>query len=181
TKEKELMELSKAVNESRSKMDVAQSELDIYLSQHKFALDQLNQAKETLATNIDTLKERKATIKDMEIKIPQCEQELLKFFILLLMIFLLEIIGGILFCVYRNQIDTYVRDDLKEGLWLFETDGNIGLTNAWSIIQTDFGCCGVSNYTDWFEAFNMTQVPDSCCQEYSVSCGLHSPDTWWKD
>ncbi|XP_043558007.1 structural maintenance of chromosomes protein 4 isoform X3 [Chiloscyllium plagiosum] len=78
TKEKELMELSKAVNESRSKMDVAQSELDIYLSQHKFALDQLNQAKETLATNIDTLKERKATIKDMEIKIPQCEQELLK-------------------------------------------------------------------------------------------------------
>ncbi|XP_072447982.1 tetraspanin-4-like [Chiloscyllium punctatum] len=106
---------------------------------------------------------------------------LLSFFTLLLMIFLLEIVGGILFCVYRNQIDTYARDDLKEGLWLFETDGNIGLTNAWSIIQTDFGCCGVSNYTDWFEAFNMTQVPDSCCQEYSVSCGLHSPDTWWKD
>ncbi|XP_060690834.1 LOW QUALITY PROTEIN: structural maintenance of chromosomes protein 4 [Hemiscyllium ocellatum] len=77
-KEKELMELSKVVNESRSKMDVAQSELDIYLSQHKFAVDQLNQAKETLATNINTLKERKAIIKDMEIKIPQCEQELQK-------------------------------------------------------------------------------------------------------
>ncbi|XP_048397870.1 structural maintenance of chromosomes protein 4 isoform X2 [Stegostoma tigrinum] len=77
-KEEELMELSKAVNESRSKMDVAQSELDIYLSHHKSALDQLNQAKEALATNINTLKERKATIKDVETKIPQCEQELQK-------------------------------------------------------------------------------------------------------
>uniref|UniRef100_UPI00398EFDD4 tetraspanin-4-like n=1 Tax=Pristiophorus japonicus TaxID=55135 RepID=UPI00398EFDD4 len=79
------------------------------------------------------------------------------------------------------EIDTYAQEDLKKGLRLFETDGNIGLTNAWSIIQTDFRCCGVSNYTDWFEVFNTTQVPDSCCREYSASCGLHSPDTWWKD
>ncbi|XP_038671092.1 structural maintenance of chromosomes protein 4 [Scyliorhinus canicula] len=77
-KEKELMELSKAVNETRSKMDVAQSELDIYLSRHKTALSQLNQAKEALSTNISTLKERKATIKELESKIPQSEQELQK-------------------------------------------------------------------------------------------------------
>ncbi|XP_069751203.1 tetraspanin-4a isoform X2 [Narcine bancroftii] len=106
---------------------------------------------------------------------------LLSFFVLLLLIFIVEVIAGILVCVYRAQIDTHARDDLTDGLQLFGTDGNIGLTNAWSIVQTDFRCCGVSNYTDWFEVFNATQVPDSCCREYTVSCGLHSPETWWRD
>lgn len=43
-----------------------------------------------------------------------------------------------------------------------------------------FRCCGVSNYTDWFEVYNATRVPDSCCLEFSESCGLHAPGTWWK-
>ncbi|CAJ1065334.1 structural maintenance of chromosomes protein 4 isoform X1 [Xyrichtys novacula] len=78
TKEKELMELSKAVNETRSRMDIAQSELDIYLSRHNTALTQLNTAKQTLQTTSDTLRERRAAIKDLEVKIPQKEQELKK-------------------------------------------------------------------------------------------------------
>ncbi|XP_058489020.1 structural maintenance of chromosomes protein 4 isoform X1 [Solea solea] len=78
TKEKELMELSKAVNETRSRMDLAQSELDIYLSRHNTALTQLNTAKQTLQTTSDTLRERRAAIKDLEVKIPQTEQELKK-------------------------------------------------------------------------------------------------------
>ncbi|XP_054473156.1 structural maintenance of chromosomes protein 4 [Anoplopoma fimbria] len=78
TKEKELMELSKAVNETRSRMDLAQSELDIYLSRHNTALTQLNTAKQTLQTTSDTLRERRAAIKDLEVKIPQKDQELKK-------------------------------------------------------------------------------------------------------
>lgn len=78
------------------------------------------------------------------------------------------------------QIDRYAQQDLKKGLHLYGTPGNVGLTNAWSIIQTDFRCCGVSNYTDWFEVYNATRVPDSCCLEFSESCGLHAPGTWWK-
>ncbi|KAF7245335.1 Tetraspanin-4 [Varanus komodoensis] len=79
-----------------------------------------------------------------------------------------------------RRIDKYAQRDLKKGLHLYGTDGNIGLTNAWSIIQTDFRCCGVSNYTDWFDVYNTTRVPDSCCLEFSENCGLHSPGTWWK-
>uniref|UniRef100_A0A7N4V6W6 Tetraspanin-4 n=2 Tax=Sarcophilus harrisii TaxID=9305 RepID=A0A7N4V6W6_SARHA len=105
---------------------------------------------------------------------------LLSFFIMLLIVFLLELTVAILFFVYTDQIDTYAQRDLKKGLHLYGTEGNIGLTNAWSIIQTDFRCCGVSNYTDWFEVYNSTRVPDSCCLEFSESCGLHSPGTWWK-
>ncbi|XP_015263263.1 PREDICTED: tetraspanin-4-like [Gekko japonicus] len=108
---------------------------------------------------------------------PSC---LLPFFIMLLIIFVLELTVVTLFFVYTDKIDKYAQRDLKKGLHLYGTDGNIGLTNAWSIIQTDFRCCGVSNYTDWFEVYNTTRVPDSCCLEFSENCGLHSPGTWWK-
>ncbi|KAI4897814.1 hypothetical protein NFI96_018283 [Prochilodus magdalenae] len=177
---------------------------------------------------------------------------LLSFFILLLLIFLLEILFIILFFAYQDQvpvapaewkeleyvvsrIDQYAQSDLKKGLQLFGTEGNIGLTNAWSIVQTDllpkkggpalwsrsvygwirrcllfvdvwvkaarlttskaftsgverrsingsslqFRCCGVTNHTDWFEVYNATRVPDSCCLEYSDNCGLENPGTWW--
>nr|XP_037854706.1 tetraspanin-4 isoform X1 [Chlorocebus sabaeus]XP_037854708.1 tetraspanin-4 isoform X1 [Chlorocebus sabaeus]XP_037854709.1 tetraspanin-4 isoform X1 [Chlorocebus sabaeus]XP_037854710.1 tetraspanin-4 isoform X1 [Chlorocebus sabaeus]XP_037854711.1 tetraspanin-4 isoform X1 [Chlorocebus sabaeus]XP_037854712.1 tetraspanin-4 isoform X1 [Chlorocebus sabaeus]XP_037854713.1 tetraspanin-4 isoform X1 [Chlorocebus sabaeus] len=103
-----------------------------------------------------------------------------EFFLLLLLVFLLEATIAILFFAYTDKIDRYAQQDLKKGLHLYGTQGNVGLTNAWSIIQTDFRCCGVSNYTDWFEVYNATRVPDSCCLEFSESCGLHAPGTWWK-
>ncbi|XP_046498716.1 tetraspanin-4 isoform X2 [Equus quagga] len=105
---------------------------------------------------------------------------LLTFFVMLLLVFLLEATIAILFFAYTDKIDRYAQQDLKKGLHLYDTPGNVGLTNAWSIIQTDFRCCGVSNYTDWFEVYNATRVPDSCCLEFSESCGLHAPGTWWK-
>uniref|UniRef100_A0A672P5S2 Structural maintenance of chromosomes protein n=1 Tax=Sinocyclocheilus grahami TaxID=75366 RepID=A0A672P5S2_SINGR len=64
-KEQELLELSKTVNQTRSRMDVAQSELDIYLSQHNTAVSQLNQAKDALQETVDTLRERRAAIKHL--------------------------------------------------------------------------------------------------------------------
>ncbi|XP_077396706.1 structural maintenance of chromosomes protein 4 [Festucalex cinctus] len=78
TKENELMELSKAVNETRSRMDLAQSELDIYLSRHNTAVTQLNSAKQTLQTTADTLRERHAAIQELKVNIPQREKELKK-------------------------------------------------------------------------------------------------------
>uniref|UniRef100_A0A671E246 Tetraspanin n=1 Tax=Rhinolophus ferrumequinum TaxID=59479 RepID=A0A671E246_RHIFE len=71
---------------------------------------------------------------------------LLTFFVMLLLVFLLEATVAILFFAYTDK----------------------------------FRCCGVSNYTDWFEVYNATRVPDSCCLEFSESCGLHAPGTWWK-
>lgn len=47
----------------------------------------------------------------------------------------------------------------------------------WPLLQ--FRCCGVTNHTDWFEVYNTTRVPDSCCLEYSDNCGLDNPGTWW--
>lgn len=75
-REQELLEMSKAVNETRSRMDVAQSELDIYLSQHNTAVSQLKQAKDALQETVDTLRERRAAIKELNIKVPQREKQL---------------------------------------------------------------------------------------------------------
>lgn len=58
--------------------------------------------------------------------------------------------------------------------------GQIILTVSSRFLFFQFRCCGVSNYTDWFEVYNTTRVPDSCCLEFSENCGLHSPGTWWK-
>ena len=41
------------------------------------------------------------------------------------------------FPVLFSQIDHYAQRDLKKGLQLFGTEGNVGLTNAWMIVQTD--------------------------------------------
>uniref|UniRef100_A0A671L5D2 Tetraspanin-4-like n=1 Tax=Sinocyclocheilus anshuiensis TaxID=1608454 RepID=A0A671L5D2_9TELE len=83
---------------------------------------------------------------------------LLSFFILLLLILLLEILFMILFFAYQDEIDLYAQSDLKKGLQLFGTEGNIGLTNAWSIVQTDVRLLHSFLYDN---------------------CGLENPGTWW--
>lgn len=55
--------------------------------------------------------------------------------------------------------------------------GQTLLTHCVSLMQ--FRCCGVTNHTDWFEVYNASRVPDSCCLEYSDNCGLDNPGTWW--
>uniref|UniRef100_A0A8D0FS84 Tetraspanin n=1 Tax=Strix occidentalis caurina TaxID=311401 RepID=A0A8D0FS84_STROC len=65
-------------------------------------------------------------------------------------------------------------------LVLFPMHVTIILTVSSRFFFFQFRCCGVSNYTDWFEVYNATRVPDSCCLEFSENCGLHSPGTWWK-
>lgn len=46
-------------------------------------------------------------------------------------------VGVALLTPLHLQIDRYAQRDLKKGLHLYGTPGNVGLTNAWSIIQTD--------------------------------------------
>uniref|UniRef100_A0A8C4PX53 Tetraspanin n=1 Tax=Eptatretus burgeri TaxID=7764 RepID=A0A8C4PX53_EPTBU len=96
---------------------------------------------------------------------------LLSFFIILLIIFTLELTGIFIFISGRDLIDKYAHRDLTKGMRLYSTEGNAGLTKAWDIVQTDFRCCGVENYTDWFTAFGEDKVPDSCCLEYGKGCG----------
>uniref|UniRef100_A0A3B5MFM5 Uncharacterized protein n=1 Tax=Xiphophorus couchianus TaxID=32473 RepID=A0A3B5MFM5_9TELE len=41
------------------------------------------------------------------------------------------------------------RQDLKEGLVLYNTENNAGLRDAWNTIQKEWKCCGVTKPDDW--------------------------------
>ncbi|KAF7238726.1 Tetraspanin-9 [Varanus komodoensis] len=77
---------------------------------------------------------------------------LLTFFLVLSTLFLLELIGLLVFVTCRDKFDRYAQANLKEGLKLYEKEDSLGLTKAWDLVQNEFRCCGVQNYTDWFEA-----------------------------
>lgn len=104
---------------------------------------------------------------------------LLSFFIVLLIILLAELILLILFFVYTDKVGEYAQQDLKEGLQLYNTDNNVGLRNAWNIIQSELQCCGVTEYTDWYDALPDKTVPDRCCQEYYKECGRNASTVFW--
>ncbi|XP_061447229.1 tetraspanin-4-like [Rhineura floridana] len=105
---------------------------------------------------------------------------LLTFFLVLSTLFLLELVGLLVFVTCRDKFDRYAQSNLKEGLKLYETESNLGLTRAWDLVQNEFRCCGVQNYTDWFEVRNRTWVPESCCLQQSDICQVDST-AWWKE
>uniref|UniRef100_A0AAQ4RR91 Tetraspanin-9 n=1 Tax=Gasterosteus aculeatus aculeatus TaxID=481459 RepID=A0AAQ4RR91_GASAC len=104
---------------------------------------------------------------------------LLSFFIVLLIILLAELILLILFFVYSDKVSENAKQDLKDGLALYNSDNNIGLRNAWNIIQAEWKCCGVIAYSDWHEALQEKMVPDRCCQEHYQDCGKNSTNMFW--
>uniref|UniRef100_A0A5F9DUM5 Tetraspanin-9 n=1 Tax=Oryctolagus cuniculus TaxID=9986 RepID=A0A5F9DUM5_RABIT len=106
---------------------------------------------------------------------------LLSFFIVLLAILLAELILLILFFVYMDKVNENAKKDLKEGLLLYNTENNVGLKNAWNIIQAEMRCCGVTDYTDWYPVLGENTVPDRCCMENSQGCGRNATTTaLWK-
>ncbi|KAJ8262451.1 hypothetical protein GJAV_G00166630 [Gymnothorax javanicus] len=104
---------------------------------------------------------------------------LLSFFISLLIILLAESILLILFFVYMDKVSENAKQDLKDGLSLYYTDNNVGLRNAWNIIQAEWQCCGVTGFSDWHDALRERVVPDRCCQEHYQDCGRNTTNLFW--
>ncbi|XP_064630462.1 tetraspanin-33-like isoform X2 [Lineus longissimus] len=102
---------------------------------------------------------------------------LLKFFyISLALLFLLEVVGGILAFVFSNQVKERVTKVLQEEAIVRYRD-DLNLMNIMDWFQENFGCCGVGNdgYKDWEMNvyFNSSSdnpsgergaVPFSCCR-----------------
>uniref|UniRef100_A0AAV2L122 Tetraspanin-9 n=1 Tax=Knipowitschia caucasica TaxID=637954 RepID=A0AAV2L122_KNICA len=78
-----------------------------------------------------------------------------------------------------ESVSENAKKDLKDGLALYNSENNIGLRNAWNIIQAEWKCCGVIAYTDWHEALKEKVVPDRCCQEHYQNCGRNSTNMFW--
>ncbi|GFO06534.1 tetraspanin [Plakobranchus ocellatus] len=86
------------------------------------------------------------------------------FFCLILLVFIGEILAGVLGYVYRSKVNGILNDNLNDAL------NNYNVTSYKEQIdymQHEFHCCGVNNATDWtnsaFWKHNHT-VPESCCK-----------------
>ncbi|OWK03824.1 hypothetical protein Celaphus_00013871 [Cervus elaphus hippelaphus] len=79
-----------------------------------------------------------------------------------------------------RQVNENAKKDLKEGLLLYNSENNVGLKNAWNIIQAEMHCCGVTDYRDWFSVLGENTVPDRCCMENSQGCGQNNTTPVWK-
>lgn len=95
------------------------------------------------------------------------------YFGLLLFMFLVTVVGATV--AYFQSIDV-IKEPLLKSMVKYNpqpTDQNAkDITRAWDDIQSEFGCCGVNNYTDW-TAINGTifplgklVVPSSCCTSF---------------
>ncbi|KAB7507440.1 Antigen, partial [Armadillidium nasatum] len=98
----------------------------------------------------------------------------------LLLVFLLEAIGGIMAYVYEEQVMTDLTDSLSTTF-----NGKYGedeaVSEAVDAIQTKYQCCGALFFNQWDDSLwkksgkslNNT-VPESCCKTPSYLCGVSS-------
>ncbi|XP_032975221.1 CD151 antigen isoform X4 [Rhinolophus ferrumequinum] len=101
------------------------------------------------------------------------------YFILLLIIFLLEIIAGILAYVYYQQLNAELKENLKDTMTKrYHQPGHEGVTSAVDKLQQEFHCCGSNNSQDWRDSEWIRSgeaggrvVPDSCCKTVVAHCG----------
>ncbi|KAL6063997.1 hypothetical protein STEG23_028517, partial [Scotinomys teguina] len=101
------------------------------------------------------------------------------YFCLLLVIFLVELVAGVLAHVYYQRLS----DELKHHLnsTLTEHYGQpraAAITASVDRLQQDFKCCGSNSSADWqHSTYILSQeaqgrrVPDSCCKTVVVRCG----------
>lgn len=88
--------------------------------------------------------------------------------VLLVIIFVLEISAGIAGYVYHGEVETQVKKLMGETQNKYQAGKDEG--KVWDTVQKEFECCGVSNYTEWYNVLNKTEVPQSCCRKNETSC-----------
>lgn len=107
---------------------------------------------------------------------------LLAFFVLMLIIFILEVSAGALAYSKRNEINDKLSDEFLEAIKVKygATDGkDQGITDAIDKFQGHFKCCGFNSLWDWHGSAytNKTlSIPTSCCKDpKSKLCGTAEP------
>ena len=87
---------------------------------------------------------------------------------LLALIFCLEIVAITITYVYKERIETTLKNDFKRTLNQYGHPRFDLLSKSIDALQRDFHCCGNKNYTDWFSTAwgdnNTDSVPLSCCK-----------------
>uniref|UniRef100_A0A3Q2VGX4 Tetraspanin n=1 Tax=Haplochromis burtoni TaxID=8153 RepID=A0A3Q2VGX4_HAPBU len=107
------------------------------------------------------------------------QKRLLRYFILLLCIFLLEILAGVLAYIYYQQLNDELKQNLKKTMTdEYNQTNSEHITKAVDKLQQEFKCCGSNSSADWAESVYIRsgakgrKVPDSCCKTITNMCGI---------
>ncbi|KAF6721061.1 Leukocyte surface antigen CD53 [Oryzias melastigma] len=108
---------------------------------------------------------------------------LLTFFLVLFLLMVVELALACLMLVKNEEIVNGVKGDLIAGLDSAKKK-NSTQESEWDLVQKNFKCCGVNNYTDWGN-----NIPKSCCrdecdelpfQSYTMGCFVALSE-WFED
>eukprot|EP00112_Aurelia_sp_Birch-Aquarium-sp1_P023318 Seg690.5 transcript_id=Seg690.5/GoldUCD/mRNA.D3Y31 product=Tetraspanin-11 protein_id=Seg690.5/GoldUCD/D3Y31 len=118
---------------------------------------------------------------------------ILGFFVMITIVFLLELIAGILAYVYRGEVHTEVSKSLNVTIASkFGVLGHEKETRAVTKLQNSYRCCGDVDYLSWqYSAWRkknvnvsgVAEVPESCCITPAPKCGVrtHASNIWRDD
>ncbi|XP_040497981.1 tetraspanin-11 isoform X2 [Ursus maritimus] len=101
------------------------------------------------------------------------------YFCLLLVIFLVELVAGVLAHMYYQRLSDELKQHLTRTLAEnYRQPGAAHITASVDRLQQDFKCCGSNSSADWqHSAYILSReaegrrVPDSCCKTVVVRCG----------
>ncbi|XP_046878435.1 tetraspanin-11 isoform X1 [Hypomesus transpacificus] len=101
------------------------------------------------------------------------------YFSCLLLIFLIELVAGVLAYVYYQRLSEELKLNLNQTMTEnYAQPGKDSITLAVDRLQQDFKCCGSNNSYDWLHSVYVTSqekegrlVPDSCCKTITPLCG----------
>lgn len=79
---------------------------------------------------------------------------------LLVLVFILELSGGISGYVLKSKAAELVENKMMASMKEYESPE---VSYVWDKLQRDFKCCGTRNATDWVDILPKPVLPDSCC------------------
>lgn len=90
---------------------------------------------------------------------------------LLFIVLSIEIVSITITYVYREEIETSLKNDFQKTLNKYGQTGWERLTKSIDELEKDFHCCGNNKFSDWFDTpwgnNNTNSVPKSCCRKMS--------------
>nr|XP_042698962.1 tetraspanin-11 isoform X5 [Chrysemys picta bellii] len=101
------------------------------------------------------------------------------YFSMLLLIFLIELVAGVLAYVYYQRLSEELKQHLTQTLTEnYAVPGKTHITHSIDRLQQDFKCCGSNSSADWQHSVYILSVessgrvvPDSCCKTVTFKCG----------
>ncbi|XP_069021048.1 tetraspanin-11 isoform X3 [Embiotoca jacksoni] len=101
------------------------------------------------------------------------------YFFCLLLIFLIELVAGVLAYVYYQRLSEELKQHLNHTMTEnYAQPGKEAITLAVDRLQQDFKCCGSNDFHDWTLSVYVSSkqagnrvVPDSCCKTVTPLCG----------